>query len=56
MQVKGFEQDDTEEPFSARNTYLGLKGQFGELVVEEMILALNTLKAKLITLMKPKVT
>ena len=33
VQVKGFEQDDTEEPFSARNTYLGLKGQFGELVV-----------------------
>ena len=33
VQVKGFEEDDTEEPFTARNTYLGLKGAFGEVVV-----------------------
>ena len=33
VQVKGFEDDDTEEPFTARNTYLGLKGTFGEVVV-----------------------
>ncbi|WP_457934683.1 porin [Pseudoalteromonas sp. SCSIO 43210] len=33
VQVKGFEEDDTEEPFTARNTYLGLKGAFGEIVI-----------------------
>jgi predicted porin len=33
VQVKGFESDDTTQPFSARNTYLGLKGAFGEVVV-----------------------
>ncbi|WP_199519181.1 porin, partial [Psychrobacter sp. bablab_jr012] len=33
VQVKGFEHDDTNEPFSARNTYLGLAGDFGEVVV-----------------------
>jgi len=33
VQVKGFEEDDTDEPFTARNTYLGLKGAFGEVVV-----------------------
>ncbi|KPM84472.1 porin [Pseudoalteromonas lipolytica] len=33
VQVKGFEHDDTSEPFSARNTYLGLAGDFGEVVV-----------------------
>jgi predicted porin len=33
VQVKGFEHDDTDEPFSARNTYLGLAGNFGEVVV-----------------------
>ncbi|PKH90928.1 MULTISPECIES: porin [unclassified Pseudoalteromonas] len=33
VQVKGFEEDDTQEPFTARNTYLGLKGAFGEVVV-----------------------
>jgi len=33
VQVKGFEHDDTNEPFAARNTYLGLKGAFGEVVV-----------------------
>lgn len=33
VQVKGFEHDDTNEPFAARNTYLGLKGAFGEIVV-----------------------
>ncbi|HEA17358.1 hypothetical protein LCGC14_1473630 [marine sediment metagenome] len=33
VQVKGFEHDNTDEPFSARNTYLGLAGDFGEVVV-----------------------
>ena len=33
VQVKGFEHDNTSEPFSARNTYLGLKGNFGEVVI-----------------------
>jgi len=33
VQVKGFEEDDTQEPFTARNTYLGVKGAFGEVVV-----------------------
>lgn len=33
VQVKGFESDDTAQPFSARNTYLGLKGSFGEVLV-----------------------
>ena len=33
VQVKGFEADNTTEPFTARNTYLGLKGAFGEVVV-----------------------
>lgn len=33
VQVKGFEDDDTNEPFASRNTYLGLKGEFGEVVV-----------------------
>ncbi|WP_372763308.1 porin [Pseudoalteromonas sp.] len=33
VQVKGFEHDDTNDPFAARNTYLGLKGAFGEVVV-----------------------
>ncbi|KTF16695.1 porin [Pseudoalteromonas sp. H105] len=33
VQVKGFEHDNTSEPFSARNTYLGLKGSFGEVVI-----------------------
>jgi len=33
VQVKGFEGDDTAEPFTARNTYLGLKGAFGEVLV-----------------------
>ncbi|MFY8328276.1 porin [Pseudoalteromonas sp. ZZD1] len=32
VQVKGFEHDNTSEPFSARNTYLGLKGSFGQVV------------------------
>jgi predicted porin len=33
VQVKGFESNDTAQPFSARNTYLGLKGAFGEVLV-----------------------
>jgi len=33
VQVKGFEDSDTAQPFSARNTYLGLKGDFGEVIV-----------------------
>ena len=33
VQVNGFEADNTTTPFSARNTYLGLKGAFGEVVV-----------------------
>lgn len=33
VQVKGFEHDNTSDPFSARNTYLGLKGNFGEVVI-----------------------
>ncbi|MDW7548486.1 porin [Pseudoalteromonas peptidolytica] len=33
VQVKGFEHDDTTEPFSARNTYLGLAGQFGTVLI-----------------------
>lgn len=33
VQVKGFEHDNTDDPFAARNTYLGLAGEFGEVVV-----------------------
>ncbi|WP_010605317.1 porin [Pseudoalteromonas maricaloris] len=33
VQVKGFEHDDTTEPFSARNTYVGLEGKFGTVLV-----------------------
>ncbi|TGE79763.1 porin [Pseudoalteromonas sp. KS88] len=33
VQVKGFEHDNTNDPFSSRNTYLGLKGNFGEVVI-----------------------
>lgn len=33
VQVKGFEHDNTSDPFSARNTYLGLKGKFGQVVI-----------------------
>jgi len=33
VQVRGFEQDETTQPFTARNTYLGLKGAFGEVVI-----------------------
>ncbi|MBE0457242.1 porin [Pseudoalteromonas sp. KG3] len=33
VQVKGFENDDLGDPFRARNTYLGLSGSFGEVVV-----------------------
>lgn len=33
VQVKGFENDDSVDPFRARNTYLGLSGSFGEVVV-----------------------
>ncbi|WP_405629679.1 porin [Pseudoalteromonas sp. Ld20] len=33
VQVKGFEHDDTSDPFTARNTYLGLAGDFGEIVI-----------------------
>lgn len=33
VEVKGFEENDTDQPFSARNTYLGLNGSFGEVVV-----------------------
>lgn len=33
VQVKGFEHDDTTEPFSARNTYVGLEGKFGSVLV-----------------------
>ncbi|MFC3034782.1 porin [Pseudoalteromonas fenneropenaei] len=32
VQVKGFESDDTDSPFAARNTYIGLRGSFGTLV------------------------
>jgi predicted porin len=33
VQVKGFENDDTKSPFSSRNTYVGLAGNWGTLVV-----------------------
>ncbi|WP_462152711.1 porin [Pseudoalteromonas xiamenensis] len=33
VQVKGFEQDDTNNPFAARNTYLGVQSYLGTLLV-----------------------
>ncbi len=33
VQVKGFEHDSTNDPFSARNTYLGVQSQFGTVLV-----------------------
>lgn len=33
IQVKGFENDFTNDPFTSRNTYLGLSGKFGEILV-----------------------
>ncbi|WP_026111243.1 porin [Pseudoalteromonas ruthenica] len=32
VQVKGFESDDTSEPFSARNTYLGVQSAYGKVL------------------------
>lgn len=32
VDVRGFDQADTQTPFSARNTFIGIKGQFGQLI------------------------
>ena len=32
VDVRGFDEADTQEPFSARNTFVGIKGEFGQLI------------------------
>ncbi len=32
VDVRGFDEANTQNPFSARNTFIGIKGQFGQLI------------------------